>query len=265
VISGLEQPTSGTVIFDGRDLFEMGHKELRRLRRGTQIIFQDPYDSLDPRMTIGSIIAEPLVVHGEGRSAERLERVKELLEIVGLSPDFARRHPHEFSGGQRQRIGIARALALRPKFIVCDEPVSALDVSIQSQILNLLSDLKREFNLTYLFIAHGLSVVKHISDHVAVMYLGKILELAGKKAIFQHPKHPYTEALMSTIPIPDPRVQRKRIILDGDVPSPINLPEGCRFQNRCQYSPDCHDRKKEPPLVDIGDDHWVACHLRRQS
>jgi len=257
---GLEKPTSGSVIFKGRDLSKLGRKELRSLRCNMQLIFQDPYDSLDPRMRIGNIIAEPLIVHGIGRRSTRKKRVAELLEIVGLSSVDAGRYPHEFSGGQRQRIGIARALALNPRFIVCDEPVSALDVSIQAQILNLLSNLKQEFNLTYLFIGHGLAVVKHISDRVAVMYLGKIVELAQKQQIFSKPRHPYTEALMSSIPIPDPTIQPKAVMLEGDVPSPINPPNGCRFHTRCSYA---HDicTKKEPSFIDIGGDHWVACHL----
>jgi oligopeptide/dipeptide ABC transporter ATP-binding protein len=261
LISGLERPHSGSIRFEGEEVLRLEKRELRRFRRGLQIIFQDPYDSLDPRLTIEQIIAEPLVVHRVGGRLDRKKRVGELLETVGLAPDVARRYPHEFSGGQRQRIGIARALALRPQFIVCDEPVSALDVSIQSQILNLLSDLKRDFNLTYLFIAHGLAVVKHISDRVAVMYLGKIVELARKSEIYRNPRHPYTKALMSTIPIPDPTVRRERIILEGDVPSAIHIPEGCRFQTRCPNREDCFRKKDEPDLVDIGSNHWVACHL----
>lgn len=266
VILGLEKPTSGSVIFEGRDLFKLGGKELRRLRCGMQVIFQDPYDSLDPRMTIGQIITEPLAVYHVGERLARQKRAAELLEIVGLSSTYIQRYPHEFSGGQHQRIGIARALALNPKFIVCDEPVSALDVSIQSQILNLLYGLKREFNLTYLFIAHGLAVVKHISDRVAVMYVGKVVELANKHEIYSNPRHPYTEALMSTIPIPDPTVHRKRVILKGEVPSSIHPPSGCRFHTRCPHVQDiCAE--KEPPLVNIGADHWVACHrtLRRSN
>lgn len=259
-IMGLEKPTSGSVIFEGHDLFKLRRQELRGLRREMQIIFQDPYDALDPRMTVGEIVAEPLLAHRMGGRLARQKRAAELLEIVGLPSAYARRYPHEFSGGQRQRIGIARALALNPKFVVCDEPVSALDVSIQSQILNLLQDLKQEFNLTYLFIAHGLAVVRHISDRVAVMYLGKIVELANKHEIYSNPRHPYSEALMSMISVADPTVQRKRSILEGEVPSPIRLPTGCRFHTRCPRVQDiCAE--KEPSLVNIEAGHWVACHL----
>jgi oligopeptide/dipeptide ABC transporter ATP-binding protein len=261
VILGLEKPTSGSIIFEGSDIFELGRRELRRLRREMQVIFQDPYDSLDPRMTVGEIIDEPLVVHGIGDRLARQKRRVELLEMVGLSSASAKRYPHEFSGGQRQRIAIARALALNPKFIVCDEPVSALDVSIQSQILNLLWNLKREFNLTYLFIAHGLAVVKHISERVAVMYLGKIVELANKHEIYSNPQHPYTEALISMTPIPDPMVRRKRLLMKGDVPSPIRPPSGCHFHPRCLHAQDICT-KEEPPLINIGTNHWVGCHLR---
>ncbi|WP_129409391.1 ABC transporter ATP-binding protein [Marinitoga lauensis] len=233
-------------------------------RRNMQIIFQDPYSSLNPRLRIRSIIAEGLFTHGLVKSgAEATEKIKDLLEKVGLSSEYIYRFPHEFSGGQRQRIGIARALALNPKLIVADEAVSALDVSIQSQVINLLEDLQKEFKLTYVFIAHDLAVVKHISDRVAVMYLGKIVELADKKALFDNPLHPYTVALMSAIPIPDPEYKKKRIILQGDVPSPINPPSGCRFHTRCPIAKDICS-KKEPPLVDMGDGHMVACHFAGQ-
>ncbi len=257
----LQEPTAGEALFEGRDIFRLGRSELRRLRREMQIVFQDPFASLNPRMTVGEIIGEPLGVHGVARGAERQKRVNRLLEVVGLASFHARRYPHEFSGGQRQRVGIARALALNPKLIVCDEPVSALDVSIQSQILNLLEDLQREFHLTYLFIAHGLAVVKHVSDRVGVMYLGKLVELAGKGELFSHPRHPYTEALMSAIPIADPTARRERIILEGDVPSPISPPPGCRFHTRCRLVQDIC-KVEEPQLVDIGNDHWVSCHVR---
>lgn len=259
-IAALEKPTNGSVIFENCNLFELRRQELRRLRREIQIILQDPYDSLDPRMRIGDIIAEPLLANHVGGRIYREKQVAYLLEIVGLSASHAGRYPHEFSGGQRQRIGIARALALNPKLIVCDEPVSALDVSIQSQIINLLCDLRKEFNLTYFFISHGLAVVKHIADRVAVMYLGKIVEFANKNEIFDHPRHPYTEVLISAIPVPDPRYHRNRILLEGDVPSPIRPPAGCRFHTRClKVREIC--KQEDPTLVDIGEHHWVACHL----
>ncbi|MCB0053199.1 MAG: dipeptide ABC transporter ATP-binding protein, partial [Caldilinea sp.] len=232
----LYRPTNGEVRFEGQDLTKTKGEELRKMRRRMQMIFQDPYASLNPRMTVGSIVGEPLEVHGIGKSKkERQDRVQELLKIVGLNPYFINRYPHEFSGGQRQRIGIARALAVNPSFIVCDEPISALDVSIQAQIINLLEDLQEEFNLTYLFIAHDLSVVRHISDRIAVMYLGKIVELAERDELYAKPMHPYTQALLSAVPIPDPAIesQRKRIILEGDVPSPANPPKGCHFSTRC--------------------------------
>ena len=260
----LYRPTHGRVIFEGKDLTQTKGEELRKMRRRMQMIFQDPYASLNPRMTVGSIIGEPLEVHGIGKSrAERQERVQELLKIVGLNPYFVNRYPHEFSGGQRQRIGVARALAVNPAFIVCAEPISALDVSIQAQIINLLEDLQDELNLTYLFIAHDLSVVRHISDRIAVMYLGKIVELADRDELYRKPMHPYTQALLSAVPIPDPSIesQRKRIILEGDVPSPANPPKGCHFCTRCPRVMDiCRDQ--EPPFKDYDNNgHLVACWL----
>ena len=258
----LIEPTDGQVLFEGENLLEMKSSELKKLRREMQIIFQDPYSSLDPRSQIGNIIGEALYVHGVPDGAERERRVRGIMDTVGLSEAHFRRYPHEFSGGQRQRIGIARALVLHPKFVVCDEPVSALDVSIQSQVLNLLRDLQREFDLTYLFIAHNLSVVEHISDRVAVMYLGKMVELADREELYRNPQHPYTRALMSAIPIPDPDVQRERIILEGDVPSPLNPPSGCRFHPRCRVSVDVCSRE-EPTFrpMKTNPDHLVACHL----
>ncbi len=261
VILRLQEPTAGEAIFEGRDVFKLSKEEMRRLRRDMQIIFQDPYSSLNPRMTVGDIIGEPLEIHRLARGREKVRRVQELLEVVGLSPYHANRYPHEFSGGQRQRIGIARALAVHPKLIIADEPVSALDVSIQAQILNLLQELQREFGLTYLFIAHDLSVVKHISDRIAVMYLGRIVELADADELFSNPQHPYTEALLSDVPIPNPELRRERIILPGDVPSPVNPPSGCRFHTRCLYAqPSC--RVEEPAFEDIGNGHFVACPVR---
>jgi len=258
----LIEPTSGKVFFGDQDVTEASSKELKALRKDLQIIFQDPFSSLDPRMPIGESIAEGLGVHGtKGKAADDI--VRKVLADVGLHPEHARRYPHEFSGGQRQRIGIARALALRPKLIVCDEPVSALDVSIQSQVLNLLNDLQKEYGLTYLFIAHNLSVVEHISDRVGVMYLGKLVEVTGREELFENPLHPYTKALISAIPIPNPGLKRERIILPGDVPSPLNPPSGCRFHPRCPIAVDTC-REAEPPLRTVGtngQEHWVACHL----
>ena len=256
----LEEASSGIVIFDGRNLMELDRSELRQVRREMQVVFQDPYSSLNPRMTVRDIVAEPLIVHKEARGNVLERKVAELLDVVGLSPSFGGRYPHEFSGGQRQRIGLARALALNPKLIILDEPVSALDVSIQSQIVNLLEDLQQQFKLTYLFIAHDLSVVNHISDRVAVMYLGKIAEMADTEELFCDPQHPYTQALLSSVPIPDPAIQRKKIILKGNVPSPVNPPWGCRFHTRCPYKMDICTQK-EPLLNDIGGSHFVACHL----
>ena len=258
----LIEPTAGEVWFEDKNVTTLDKRSLRHLRRDMQIIFQDPYASLNPRMTVGSIIGEALVIHKLAKSKrEREERVVHLLETVGLSADHLRRYPHEFSGGQRQRIGIARALAVSPKLIVADEPVSALDVSIQAQVINLLEDLQKQFNLTYLFIAHDLSVVEHISTRVAVMYLGKIVEIAPAKELYTNPKHPYTEALLSAVPIPDPAVKRKRILLEGDVPSPIKPPSGCRFHTRCPIRiPSCSEN--EQVLKEISPDHWVACQVR---
>jgi oligopeptide transport system ATP-binding protein len=254
--------TSGKVYFEGQDITNWKGERLRRIRRNMQLIFQDPYSSLDPRMTAGDIIGEPLLVHKLVKGKEYREQVNELLRMVELEPRMARRYPHEFSGGQRQRIGIARALALRPKLIVCDEAVSALDVSIQAQIITLLMRLREELNLTYLFIAHDLSVVRHISDRVAVMYLGKIMEITSSDELYDNPLHPYSLALLSAIPIPDPVVdrQRKRILLTGDVPSPIFPPPGCNFHPRCNLARDTC-QQAEPELKDIGGEHWVACHL----
>ena len=260
----LIRPTAGQVIFEGQDLTKLKGRELRRFRRKMQMIFQDPYASLNPRMSVGSIIAEPLTIHKLARGKEKKERVQELLQTVGLNPYFANRFPHEFSGGQRQRIGIARALAVSPDFIVCDEPVSALDVSIQAQIINLLEDLQERFGLTYLFIAHDLSVVRHISDRVAVMYLGHIMELTDRDTIFENPLHPYTRALLSAVPIPDSEVERKRerMILVADVPSPLRPPPGCVFHTRCPIAIDeCRVQRPEWRNVGTGDrEHWVWCH-----
>ena len=258
----LYRPTAGEVLFEGTDLVKLKGEELRRMRRRMQMIFQDPYASLNPRMTVGNIIGEPLEVHGIAKGKERRERVQELLRLVGLNPYFVNRYPHEFSGGQRQRIGVARALALNPSFICCDEPISALDVSIQAQVVNLLEDLQAEFNLTYLFIAHDLSMVRHISTRVAVMYLGILVELTDRDSLYNDPQHPYTKALLSAVPIPDPVVEekRQRIILEGDVPSPANPPEGCNFSTRCPVAIDrCFE--EDPEFREVAPDHWCACHL----
>jgi oligopeptide/dipeptide ABC transporter ATP-binding protein len=254
----LIEPSGGKVSFGDTEVFQLRGTELKDLRRKMQIIFQDPYSSLDPRMPIGESVMEGLKIHGVGTQRERFELVIETLRKVGLEDYHARRYPHEFSGGQRQRIGIARALALNPDFIICDEPVSALDVSIQSQVLNILKDLQQNLNLTYLFIAHNLSVVEHISDRVAVMYLGKMVELAERKELFLNPMHPYTQALMSAIPVADPKIKRQRIILKGDVPSPLNPPKGCRFHPRCPIAVDICSQE-EPQFKELLPGHWVAC------
>ncbi len=259
----LYHPTSGKVYYRDQDLTLAKAETIRLMRRNMQFIFQDPYASLNPRMTVGDIVGEPLEVHGITKTkAERLERVRELLRLVGLNPYFVNRYPHEFSGGQRQRIGVARAVALNPEFIVCDEPISALDVSIQAQVVNLLEELQDKLGLTYLFIAHDLSMVRHISDRTAVMYLGKIVELAEREELYDHPLHPYTQALLSAVPIPDPAAERKRqrIILKGDVPSPANPPKGCRFHPRCPLAQQVC-QQVEPEWREVGADHWVACHL----
>lgn len=258
----LYPPTDGKIIFNGVDLNDLGERELRFTRSKMQMIFQDPYASLNPRMTVGSIVGAPLDVHTDQGKKEKRERVQELLDIVGLNPDFVNRYPHEFSGGQRQRIGIARALALNPDFVVCDEPISSLDVSIQAQVVNLLEDLQKKLGLTYLFIAHDLSMVRHISDRMAVMYLGKIVELTDRDEIFLNSLHPYTQALMSAVPVPDPDLaeNKDRIILDGDIPNPSNPPLGCNFNTRCPVAIDiCF--KEEPEYREVKDKHWVACHL----
>ncbi|TAH51210.1 MAG: dipeptide ABC transporter ATP-binding protein [Chloroflexota bacterium] len=258
----LYRPTEGSVLFEGKDLATLKGEELRKMRSNMQMIFQDPYASLNPRMTVGDIIAEPLEVHNIAKGKEKKERVQELLQVVGLNPYFINRYPHEFSGGQRQRIGIARALAVNPDFIVCDEPISALDVSIQAQIVNLLEELQERFGLTYLFIAHDLSVVRHISDRIAVMYLGKIVELTDGHTLYANPLHPYTRALLSAVPIPDPLIEekRERIILVGDVPSPVNPPKGCRFHTRCPLAiPIC--KEVAPEWRDVGNGHFVECHV----
>lgn len=261
-LTRLIEPSSGEIYFEGINLGRVAGEELRSIRQKMQIIFQDPFDSLDPRMTAGEIVAEPLLVHTRMRGKALKDKVADLLQVVGLDASMSNRYPHEFSGGQRQRLGIARALSIRPKFIVCDEPISALDVSIQAQIINLLEDLQKEFDLTYLFIAHDLSVVRHISHRVAVMYLGRIIEIANRDDLYRFAKHPYTIALLSAVPIPDPVVEasRERIILKGEPPSPIAVPPGCNFHPRCPIGVEkCH--KEVPVLRLIGEDHWVACHL----
>jgi oligopeptide transport system ATP-binding protein len=262
VILRLYEPTAGTVTFSGTDLTTLGREDLRRLRPRMQMIFQDPYASLNPRMTVEALISEPMLIHTRMTADERRKRVHELLELVGLNPRFDRRYPHEFSGGQRQRIGVARALSLNPEFIVCDEPISALDVSVQAQVVNLLEDLQEKFGLTYLFIAHDLSMVRHIASRVAVMYLGKLMELAQREELYDNPLHPYSQALLSAVPVPDPMVEhsRKRIILKGDVPSPAAPPPGCVFNTRCPIAVErCHQEVPEWRQVRPG--HWVACHL----
>jgi len=271
----LLKATSGKLLYRGEsagdaseraeviDIAKADKHQMRRLRRDMQIVFQDPYASLNPRMTVASIIAEPMLVHNLGDTSDRIDRVKELLKVVGLNPEHTNRYPHEFSGGQRQRIGVARALALNPSFMVLDEPVSALDVSIQAQVLNLMGDLQEEFNLTYLFIAHDLSVVRHVCDRVGVMYLGKMAEVADRDTLYHHPMHPYTHALMSAVPIPDPTVERdrRRIILEGDIPSPINPPPGCRFNTRCPRAEFPRCSEDTPEMKEVEQDHWVACHF----
>ncbi|UFJ62634.1 ABC transporter ATP-binding protein [Brevibacillus sedimenti] len=256
----LLEPTAGEVWFDGKDLARLSKEEMRRMRKDLQMVFQDPYASLNPRMTIKQILMESLAVHNIGTREERLATIEEMIEIVGLRKEHLNRHPHDFSGGQRQRIGIARALVVKPKLIIADEPVSALDVSIQSQILNLLKDLKKEFNLTLMFISHDLSVVKHLCDRVAVMYLGRVVEIADKRTLFDNPSHPYTRALLSAVPVAKPRQKRERILLTGDLPSPANPPSGCTFHPRCPHATDLC-KTKAPSLADIGGGQFVSCHL----
>ena len=256
----LIEPTSGEIRFQGQDVVSLDRESMRKLRRKMQIIFQDPYASLNPRMTVGNIVGEPLAIHHIASGKAREERVAQLLHRVGLRPEHMRRYPHEFSGGQRQRIGIARALALNPDLIIADEPVSALDVSIQAQVINLLEDLQKEFGIAYVLVAHDLAVVQHISDRIAVMYLGKIVEMTGADDLVMSPKHPYTEALLSAVPVPDPKVKKKRVILRGDVPSPVNPPSGCRFHTRCPYKEDMCVRE-EPPMREILPGHYSACHF----
>jgi oligopeptide/dipeptide ABC transporter ATP-binding protein len=266
LLMAAERPTSGSVRFEDRDVFGLSREELRRLRRRMQLVMQDPYTSLNPRMTVGDIVGEPFAIHGDPEGGRR-GRVGELLEIVGLDPDHANRYPHQFSGGQRQRIGIARALALRPDVIICDEPVSALDVSVQAQIMNLLAELQREFGLSYVFIAHDLAVVRHISDRVAVMYLGKIVEIGGEEQIYDHPTHPYTQALLAAVPVPDPTRRGTRVVLEGDVPSPTDPPSGCRFRTRCSKAQEIC-AAEEPalePRPESGSAHPSACHFAEQK
>lgn len=257
----LIEPTSGSVEFEGTDVLRLSPGDMRRMRKSMQIVFQDPFGSLNPRMSVGTIIAEPLIIHGGMTSKDRSDRVAELLQKVGLDPAYRKRYPHEFSGGQRQRIGVARALATNPKFLVLDEPVSALDVSVQAQVVNLLQDLQAELGLTYLLIAHGLSVVEHISSRVAVLYLGKIMELAGRRELYADPLHPYTKSLLSAVPVPDPTVHKKRILLSGDIPSPLNPPTGCVFHTRCPIAqlPICRD--EVPPLLEHKPGQFAACHF----
>jgi oligopeptide/dipeptide ABC transporter ATP-binding protein len=260
----LEEPTEGQLFFEGKDIMTYDRTRLRQLRRDMQIIFQDPYSSLNPRRRVGQTIGEAFAIHGMFTAQERQERVKELMDIVGLLPEHINRYPHEFSGGQRQRIGVARALALNPKLVIADEPVSALDVSIQAQILNLLVQLQRRFDLTYIFISHDLSVVRHISDRVAVMYVGRIVELASRSSLYSHPYHPYTEALMSAVPVANPLSKKERILLEGDVPSPINPPSGCTFHPRCKYRQDICTQTL-PVLEEIEEGHWAACYFPRKG
>jgi oligopeptide transport system ATP-binding protein len=261
----LYEPTGGKIIFDGEDLTELREGDMRRIRQRMQMIFQDPYASLNPRMTVGSIVAAPLEVHKVSKGRQKRERVQELLDLVGLNPEFVNRYPHEFSGGQRQRIGIARALAVNPDLVICDEPISSLDVSIQAQVVNLLEDLQKELGLTYIFIAHDLSMVRHISDRLAVMYLGKIMELADRDDIYLCPLHPYTKALMSAVPLPDPDLakQRQRIILEGDIPSPSNPPLGCNFSTRCPMARE-RCRAEDPDFREVKPGHWSACHYAEE-
>ncbi len=263
LILRLEEPTHGDILFEGKSILGYDSKQMRALRREMQIIFQDPFSSLNPRKSVAHIVGEPLFVHGMTNRHERETRVLELLQVVGLMREHMRRYPHQFSGGQRQRIGVARALALNPKLIICDEPVSALDVSIRGQVINLLQDLQEEFGLTYLFISHDLSVVEHISDRVAVMYLGKLVELADSETLYKSPLHPYTQALLSAAPVPDPKRKRKRIILSGDVPSPIDPPSGCRFRTRCLYARDVCSQK-EPSFREVKENHLTACHFAEE-